>query len=168
MADVKQKIVMLERFRQNPDGLLPIVDAAWRVFPDKVMGKEWYDDPQVNIGWDTGLLGGNRPYFLECWATCGITILTYFVSAIGLEDASTEELVKLLTDAGLFRLFDPENPSASVMKFEDSRGNEFFSINVTVGDEEETYLEGGTIYPFGPLNEYNSRGKKEAEKNEPE
>ena len=168
MANVNQKIKMLSMFRLNPDKFLPIVDHAWKVFPEEDRGTEWYDDKEVNIGWDTGLLGADRPYFLECWAANGITMLTYFVSVIGMEDASTEDLVRLLTDARLFRLLDPEQPRTSVMKFEDDHENVFFSINVTVGIEDETYVEGGTVYPFGPLNEYNSRKMREAEKRESE
>ena len=44
MADVLQKIRMLKMFRLNPDKFLPVVDHAWKVFPDKDMGTEWYDD----------------------------------------------------------------------------------------------------------------------------
>ena len=168
MADVNHKIRMLSMFRLNPEKFLPIVDHAWKVFPKKNMGTEWYDDPEVNIGWDTGLLGADRPYFMECWATNGITMLTYFVSAVGMEDATEKDLVKLLTDHHLFRLRDPGNPRTTVMKFEDSRGNVFFSFNVTVGVEDEIYLDGGTIYPFAPLNQYNQRKDREAENREPE
>ena len=163
MADVYQKIKMLSMFRLNPEKFLPLVDHAWKVFPDVNYGTEWYDDKEVNIGWDTGLLAPNRPYFKESWATGGITMMTYFVSARGIENAATEDLVKMLTDAHLFRLLDPENPRTSAMKFEDDTGEVFWSINVTVGVEDEVYVEGGCYYPYGPLNEYNSRKKKEAE-----
>ena len=95
-------------------------------------------------------------------------MLTYFVSVIGMEDASVVDLVKLLTDAHLFRLRDPDYPRTSVMKFEDDNGNVFFSINVMVGIEDETYIEGGIIYPFRPLNEYNNRKNREAGKRESE
>ncbi len=164
MADVFHKIKMLKMFRLNPDKFLPIVDHAWKVFPDKDMGTEWYDDPEYNLGWDTGLLDGNRPYFMECWATNGITMLTYFVSTKGIENASTEDLVKMLTDAGLFRFLnpDPDKPGASVMKFEDDHENVFFSINITVGIEDELFVEGGRMYPYAPLNEYNSKKKTES------
>ena len=168
MADVNQKIRMLGMFRLNPDKFLPIVDHARKEFPEEDDGTKWYDDREVNIGWDTGLLGADRPYFLECWAANGITMLTYFVSVIGMEDASAEDLVKLLTDARLFRLRDPENPRTSVMKYEDDHENVFFSINVIAGIEDETYIEGGTIYPFGPLNEYNRRRNREEDKLESE
>ena len=164
MADiVERKIKLLSMIRLNPDRFLPVVDHAWKVFPEVDNGTEWYDDKEYNLGWDAGLLTPDRPYFLEAWATCGITMLTYFVSAKGIEDASTEDLVKMLTDAKLFRLLDPEKPRTSVMKFEDSTGEEFFSINVVVGDEEGLYLEGGRFYSYGPLNEYNSRKKKDKE-----
>ena len=156
MADVREKIELLQAIRQNTEVFLPVVDHAWKVFPNKDTGTEWYDDPVYNIGWDAGIIDGNRPYFLECWATSGITMLTYFVSTVGMENAATKDLIKMLTDADLVQLKDPEHPRVSVMKFEDSRGNEFFSINVTVGVEDETYATGGRIYPFAPLNDYNS------------
>ena len=167
MANVTDKIEMLEMFRRNPDKYLPVSEQSLKVFPPKVMGTEWYDDPQHNIGWDTGLLKGNRPYFMECWATCGITMLTYFISAEGMEDAETEDLLNLLAGAGLFTLRDPENPRASVMKFEEEKGN-FFSVNITVADEEETFLDGGTVYPYKELNAYNRKNNREAEKEKQE
>ena len=166
MADVNHKIKLLSLFRLNPDKFLPVVDHAWKVFPDVNYGTEWYDDKEVNIGWDAGLLEPDRPYFMEAWATCGITMMTYFVSVKGIEDATTEDLVKMLTDAGLLRLPDPENPRTSVMKFEDSTGEVFYSINVTVGADDDLYAEGGRYYPYGPLNKYNSR-KKKAEADDP-
>ena len=61
MADVNFKIRMLSMFRLNPDRFLPIVDHAWKVFPEEDRGTEWYDDKEVNIGWDTGLLEADRP-----------------------------------------------------------------------------------------------------------
>ena len=163
MADVFQKIEMLKMFRLNPDKFLPIVDHALKVFPDKDMGTEWYDDPEYNLGWDTGLLDRNRPYFMECWATNGITMLTCFISTKGIENATEEELVKKLTDEGLFRFLNPEGQSASIMKFEDDHGNVFFSVNIEVGIEDELYVEGGRMYPYAPLNEYNSKKRMEGD-----
>ena len=165
MADVHDKIKFLKVVRLNPEVFLPIVDHAWKVFPDRDTGKEWYDDPEVNIGWDAGLVDGNRPYFAECWASCGITMLTYFISAKGMEEAKTEDLVRLLEGGHLVTFLDREHPRVSVMKFEDDSENVFFSINITVGYEDETYIKGGRIFPYGPLNEYNSRKLKEAEEN---
>ncbi len=155
MADVYDKIKMLNVFRSNPDRFLPVIDHAWKVFPDVDRGTEWYDDPEYNLGWDAGFLGADRPYFMEAWATNGITMLTYFVSVKGIENATTEDLVKMLTEAGLFRILKPGNNPVSVMKFEDDHENEFFSINVTIGVEDDLYVEGGRMYPYAPLNEYN-------------
>ncbi len=155
MADANEKINLLKEFREHPEKYLPVIDHAWKTFPRREEGTEWYDDPQVTIGWDAGLLDGNRPYFLECWATCGITMLTYFVSTTGLEDAGENELVNMLEDAKLFRIFDRENPRATAVKIRDHSGNEFHSVNVTVGDEDNLYLSGGTIFPFSRLNEFN-------------
>ena len=159
MADVFDKIEMLKKIRKDEGKYLPLVDHAWKVFRKVDRGDDGLDDPVYNLGWDTGLLGDDRPYFMECWATGGITMLTYFLSTTGIENASTPDLLKVLTDKGLFRLYDPEKPRTAVMKFDDSYGNEFFSVNVTVGVEDETYLDGGRMYPFAPLNEFNRKRK---------
>ena len=155
MANVMEKIELLRTFRDHPEDYLPVTGQAWKVFPKKDEGESPYDDPQYNIGWNTGLLDGNRPYFSECWATGGITVLTYLFSADGLENADEGELVGKLTDAGLFRLRDPENPRASAGTYTEKNGKVFYSVNIVVGVEDEVYLDGGTVYPFGPLNEFN-------------
>ena len=162
MATVDEKIELLKEIRDNPERYLPVVDHVWRVFPKKNMGTEWYDDPEYNLGWDVGLLEGNRPYFMECWATCGITIVTYFISAEGIGDATAGDLETMLTDgAKLLRFLSPDHRHVSAKKFTDTRGNEFFSVNITVGDEEGTYVDGAVSYPFSPLNELNKKTEKE-------
>ena len=155
MANVFEKLQFLQVCREHPDKYLPLIDHSWKQFPDKDPGENWYDDPEYNIGWDAGLLEGNRPYFLECWATCGITMLTYFVSTSGIEQCKKEDLLRMLENAGLFRILDPDDPRTEVNTYTDDSGNEFFSINIVCGDEDNTYIEGGKIYPFPQLNEFN-------------
>jgi hypothetical protein len=156
MAKVTEKLELLRELREHPDRYLPIINHAWKVFPERDDGTEWYDDPEYNLGWDVGLLPGNRPYFLECWATCGITMLTYFVSVVGIEDAKDADLIQMLEDEGLFQILDPSDPRTEVQKY-DVDGNKFFSINVVVGDEDNTYVRGGKMFPFPYLNEFNTK-----------
>ena len=158
MKDLKKTLGLLEEIRKDPGKYMPMVDHAWKEFPAVDYGENEWDDPWTNIGFDAGLLEGNRPYFLECWATCGITMLTYFVPAEGIGDG--KEAAKLLEGAGLFRFLDPEKPRVSVMDFTDGNGNRFYSVNVTAGDENGTYAAGGRCYSFGHLNRFNR--KKEA------
>ena len=162
VADVYDKIRMLNMFRLNPDRFLPIVDHAWKVFPKEDPGTESYDDRQVNIGWDTGLLGADRPYFAEGWATCGITMLTYFISTDGIGEYGVPELLAMLERAKLVKVLDPSRPRTDILKYEDDNGREFFSINIAAGDEEGTYVSGGKMYPFAALNRYNRNREKEA------
>ena len=156
LPEVYRKIEVLKMIRQNPDRFLPIVDWAWKVFPREDRGEDGKGYPVINMGWDAGLLDGNRPYFLVCRSQGGITMLTFFVSSRGIEDASKDDLLNMLTGAGLFSFKDPADRKASVMKYEDKSGNVFFCANVAVGIEDETYIDGGKIYPFAQLNEYNS------------
>ena len=164
MADVKEKIRFLEEYRAHPEKYLPLADHAWRQFAKVDYGENRYDDPWYNIGWDAGLIEGNRPYFLECWATCGITMLTYFVSAEGIGEYGAPELLAMLEKAKLVKALDPSRPGTSVMKYEDGGGKEFFSVNIKAGDDEGTYVSGGTSYPFSALNRYNRNREKEARK----
>lgn len=166
MADVYQKIKMLSVFRLNPDRFLPVIDHAWKVFPAVDRGTDGMDDPEYNLGWDTGLLDAERPYFMEGWATNGITMLTYFVSTSGMEKAAADEVVIMLTEAGLFRFLNQEKKPVSVLKYEDDHGNEFFSVNVVAGKDDELFVSGGIMYPYAPLNEYNRRKFGKVEKDE--
>ena len=161
MADVKEKIALLLEIREHPEKYLPLTEHNRKVFPPRDDGTEWYDDPQYNLGWDVGLLPGNRPYFMECWATCGITMLTYFVSAKGIGRAKEKDLAKMLEDAGLFRILDPEHPRVKAVKFKVDSGNSFWSVNVTVGVEDEIYVDGGRYWPFRALNALNRADGKE-------
>ena len=144
----------------HPEKYYPLVDHNTWKFDSRTKSGD------VNIGWNIGVLDGNRPWFAECWARDQITMLTYFISAKGMEEAKTEDLVRLLEGGHLVTFLDREHPRVSVMKFEDDSENVFFSINITVGYEDETYIKGGRIFPYGPLNEYNSRKLKEAGKDE--
>ena len=162
MASVSEKLELLREIRDRPDRYLPIVDHTWKTFPDRDDGTEPYDDPEYNIGWDAGLLPKGRPYFLECWATCGLTMLTYFVSADGIEEADTDSLIRMLEDADLFKILDPSQPRTEVQRY-DAGGNEFFSVNIVAGDEEHAYVSGGSVFPFSYLNEFNARKGSPAE-----
>ena len=162
MVKVTEKLELLSKLRDHPERYLPIINHAWKTFPDRDDGTEWYDDPEYNIGWDAGLLPENRPYFLECWATCGITMLTYFVSVVGIEDAKDAELIRMLEEAELFRILDPSDSRTEVQKY-DVDGDEFFSINIVVGDEDNTYVKGGKIFSFRYLNEFNAKKGSQTE-----
>ena len=160
MIKAEDGIRFLKEYREHPEKYLPLIDHAWKCFVEKDRGQNPWDDPEYNLGWNAGVIGGNRPFFLECWATCGITMLTYFVSAKGIEDYGTDELLKMLEKARLVKVPDPENPRTTAVKVTDDHGNEFFSVNIVCGDEEETYTTGGEIYSFRILNAFNREGKE--------
>ena len=141
----------LMEYRNNKEKYLPLIDHEKKFFPFR----EETDD--VNIGWDCGFIG-NRPYFLECWATTGITMLTIFLSTTGIEDYSVEDLEKLLIEEGkIYTKKEGYESPEFVPKPKDGNGNEFFSINIVVGleDEPERIGGGGHLVPFPELNKLN-------------
>ena len=159
MAKAEEKIRFLKEYRAHPEKYFPLIDHAWKCFAEKDTGENPWDDPEYNIGWNAGVIGGNRPFFLECWATCGITMLTYFVSVKGIEEYGETELLKMLEEERLVKVLDPEHPRTTAVKVNDDHGNEFFSVNIVCGDEHGTYIKGGTIYAYKFLNAFNREEK---------
>lgn len=153
---IMSSIDCLKEYRENKEKYLPLVDHETKYFPDR----NEFDD--VNIGWDMGFIG-ERPYFLECWAAEGITMITIYLSTIGLERASEYDLERILIDNKIYEpLDDYESPECP--RFHDSNDNEFFSINVVVGFEEEpAKIKGGRLASFSVLNELNGLTGEEDE-----
>ena len=48
------------------------------------------------------------------------------------------------------------------MVFTDHSGNEFYSINFVVAVEEDVYTDGGMIFSFSSLNDFNKNRDKAA------
>lgn len=97
------------------------------------------ENPSVDIGWNEGVMSDGRPWRAECWAADGITMLTFFFSNLGLETYAGAELAALLTREGLVKLERP-GEDVGVMRLTDPRGNEFFSVNVVVGSEDDLHV----------------------------
>ncbi len=148
-------IELIKDYRKNPEKYLPMVNHT-----DEVPSRSEYGE--LNIGWNAGLLEPNRPYFAELWSVDHITVLTIYVSAKGIEEKSSEELVKWFQDIGYFSFGndDSDSRSVTVKKFNYQHKDEFYSINITVGiDEEPALIDGGSVYPWSVLNELNKKTK---------
>ena len=152
MADVSDKLQFLQDCLDHPGKYLPIVDHAWKTFPSR----NEYDE--VNIGWNAGLIGGRRPYFCECWAD-GFTAVTYFISTKGIEGYKAAQLEEMLGKAGIISYNRPDHYETTVMVFTDHYGNDFYSITLVVGVEDDIYTDGGMIFSFSSLNRFNRERK---------
>jgi len=140
---------LVKDYRAHPEKYLPMIDHT-----EHVPRRNEYGD--VNIGWNAGLLEENRPYFVECWAADGITMLTIFISTRGIEDKTPDELTKWFLDIGYFSFVDGGYQTAEIGTFTNPEGNTFFSINIAVGVEDEpARIEGAQIYPWSVLNSFN-------------
>lgn len=153
-------IDFLKEYHRNSERYYPLIDHANRIFPKR---NEEYGD--WNIGWSCGLLDARRPYFMECWAVDGITLLTIFISTRDFENIPPEDLDALLEERKIYHKL-PNSRKPQVKSFTDDSGNSFYSVNVVVGDEESTYVDDSAgIYSFAILNEYNRNragGEKES------
>ncbi len=140
---------LIKAYRNYPERYLPVPDRTGQTPSVNEYGEH-------NIGWNAGLLEDNRPYFVECWAVDHITMLTFYCSTGGLKDRSKSELMQILLDTGYFRFVNDEERSCELSTFSDSEGNEFFSINITAGiDEDPPLIKGAPLISWSVLNEYN-------------
>ena len=144
-------IDFLKEYRQNKDKYLPMIDHERKQFETRT---EFGD---INLGWNCGAIG-DRPYFTELWAAEGATMLTIFISTIGIEDCTVDDIERLLIDeAEIYTKKTGYESPTDIPRIVDGDGNEFYSVNILVGlDEEPAVIEGGMIYPFSMLNAMNA------------
>ena len=139
----------IKEYRKNISNYLPLIDHETQIYENC---NEFGD---VNIGWNCGFID-SRPYFYELWSTDGLTMLTIFLSTSGIEDYEICDLEKMLIDDAEIYGKKEGYVSPSVLKIVDSKNNEFFSINIVVGTEDEpATISGGVVYPFALLNDLN-------------
>lgn len=139
---------LIKAYREHPERFLPMVDKT-----EQTPAKNEYDE--INIGWNAGMLDEKRPYFAECWAAYRITMLTLYVSTKGIEDMSSEALEQWFQDIGYYHARNDAN-HGEVLTFKNKKGEEFYSINIVVGTEDEpARITGAPILSWSILNEYN-------------
>ena len=106
------------------------------------------EDDVIDIGWCEGVMSDGRAFRAEMWARGGISMLTVFVSTIGIADLDQEQIKALMVAEGLvsFREGAPEHCEAR--KATDDAGEEMWSVNIVVGDEDGTFIDGSVpIFP---------------------
>jgi len=99
------------------------------------------ENPAIDIGWNEGFLSDGRPYRVEMWAEDGISSLTFFIPAGGIEQLSNAQFVDLLEREKLLHYRPGAFRSAYGMPFEDASGNPVWSVNVVIGDETGTFVD---------------------------
>ena len=127
-----QGIAFLQEYRAHPERFLPLIDHQYRLF-DK-----WADEESRNLCWDAGIYEDNRPYFAECWSLYTTTVMTVFISSKGMPpDADQRHFLVEFIRNGLIAGLSSEQPHIEVQTVADDTGNEFFSVNLVLGDDEQ-------------------------------
>lgn len=121
---------------------------------DQVRTRTKGDDGILDIGWAEGTLKDGRPYVSELWAQDQVTSMTVFISSQGIPSLDDDDSARLLEDNGLVEF--GSKTYCSARQFEDAAGEPMWSINLMVGDDEDTFVRGSI--PFFP---YRSAGEVE-------
>ena len=96
----------------------------------------------MDIGWNEGVTNEGRPYRAEMWTFDGVSMITIFLSSKGIKNKSKEDLIKYLENEGLINYFG-EKKFLRCELIEDDAGNAMWSLNITIGDDEETFADTG-------------------------
>jgi hypothetical protein len=102
----------------------------------------------LDIAWQEGLLKDGRPFRGELWVQEHISSVTFFFSTAGLEKYTREDFIRMVQEENLqtFRSVSDDQRFLHAQKIVDYSGNEMWSINVIVGDEDEQYTDGGQVF----------------------
>jgi hypothetical protein len=118
------------------------------------------EDGVIDIGWCEGVLFDGRNFRAEMWAQDQISMLTIFFSRAGIDDVDADRIVWVMEDEGLVKFRDPGGKKCNCVKIDDDAGNPVWSVNITIGTEDESYLESAVpIFPYsragGPNSMFN-------------
>jgi hypothetical protein len=112
----------------------------------------------IDIGWCDGVLSDSRAFRAEMWAQEQISMLTIFFSSIGINELDQDAICRFVQDEGLVSFSEKADPKyCSSAKFIDDAGNQLWSVNIVVGDEETAYLANSIpIFPYSKIGEPNT------------
>jgi hypothetical protein len=115
------------------------------------------EDGVIDVGWCDGVLADGRAFRAEMWAQDQVSMLTVFFSTAGLEDLAPEAIKSLVEQEGLVS-FKTTGPSyCAAAPFIDDGGHRVWSVNIVVGDEDQTYIADSVpIFPYSKLGEPNT------------
>ena len=110
--------------------------------------KEKDESGTRDIGWNEGVTTEGRPYRAEMWTFDGVSMVTIFLSSRGMQNLSKEELIHYLEMEGLVKYFGAKKLLRCEL-VKDDAGKAMWSLNITIGDDEETFADTGfAIKPY--------------------
>jgi len=105
-------------------------------------------DGVIDVGWCEGVLTDGRAFRGEMWAQDQVSVLTFFFSVIDLEQLDAAAIRSLVEREALVAFREAGPTYCDGVVFVDGAGRRLWSVNVVVGDEDETYIVGSV--PFFP------------------
>jgi hypothetical protein len=115
------------------------------------------EDGVIDIGWCDGVFSDGRNFRAEMWAQDQISILTIFFSRVGIDDVDAEAITRVMEAEGLITFRKTGARNCNPVKVNDDAENPIWSVNIMIGNEDESYLESAVpIFPYSRLGEPNT------------
>lgn len=112
----------------------------------------------LDVGWCDGVLSDGRAFRAEMWAQDQISMLTIFFSTVGMKELDAAAIRQLVHKEQLVLFGENESQRhCTATKFTDDAGNEVWSVNIVVGDDENTFIRDSVpIFPYSKVGEPNT------------
>jgi hypothetical protein len=112
----------------------------------------------IDIGWCDGALSDGRAFRAEMWAQDQISMLTIFFSSISMNELNQDAIRQFVQKEGLVSFAEKTDQKyCSAAKFTDDAGNQLWSVNIVVGDEDTTFLTNSIpIFQYSKIGEPNT------------
>jgi hypothetical protein len=101
----------------------------------------------LDLGWCEGVLFDGRPFRAETWVQDQITMVTFFFSAMGIEDVDDLRLSSVMESEGLVTYKEGTRRRKNECHIiADSSGNAMWSVNIPIGVEDEVFV--ASVVPY--------------------
>jgi hypothetical protein len=98
------------------------------------------ENDNLDIGWAEGELRDGRPYWMECWCQDGLISVTFFFATEDLSGGDKQWWIEFFEEKEGLIDFTGGERFVGVNRFTDPSGHDMWSVNVLVGDEEQTFV----------------------------
>ena len=99
------------------------------------------ENPVLDVGWNEGVLSDARPYRVELWTEGQRDTLTFFISAVGIENCSNAQFDDLLEREEIVAFRTDARPPVFAMPFTDASGNSVWSVSVLIAGDSHTFAD---------------------------
>ncbi len=121
-----------------------IIELFKDLYPTPVLSLPNENPGEKTICYGEGILSNGILYLSEYWFVDGISNYTYYFGDVFNENVSDESVMNLLIKDGLVEFYT-EKQFYSLRMIKDINGNDAYTMNIVIGDDENTFANANSL-----------------------